>query len=108
MTGSEIKEKLIGNSLVGVTRRGYQVTWFLRNDGVIIGINGTGANRDARDSGVWEITQSGDFCMQWKKWGEGTKGCSKIYMVENELTLCRADGDCGGSFKIVQGNPDKL
>lgn len=61
MTGSEIKEKLICNSLIGVTRRGYQVTWFLRNDGVIIGVNGTGANRDARDSGVWEITQSGDF-----------------------------------------------
>ncbi len=110
MTTSEMKQKLTGNSLDGVTNRGYQVTWFLRNDGAIMGVNGTGANRNARDSGIWEVTEEAGFCTQWTKWGDGEKQCSKkLYMVGNELKMCRADGSCGsGSFKIVQGNPDKL
>lgn len=66
MTASEMKEKLIEIAW-WVSNGGYQVTWFLRNDGVIIGVNGSGAGRNARDSGVWEITQNGDFCTQWKK-----------------------------------------
>lgn len=108
MTALEIKEKLTGNSLVGVTGKGYQVTWFLRQNGTIEGINGTGAARNSRDSGVWDTGPNGDFCTQWKNWGEGKKGCYKLYLVGNDIRTCRSDGNCSGQFKIVQGNPDHL
>ena len=103
MTASEMKEKLTGNSLVGTSRGGYDVTWFLRPNGTVAGVN----HRGGSDSGIWEITQDGFFCTQWTRWGT-TKGCFKLYVVGDKVTMCRADGDCGGSFKIVQGNPDKL
>lgn len=73
MTALEIKEKLAGNSLVGVTGKGYQVTWFLRQNGTIEGINGTGAARNSRDSGVWDTGPNGDFCTQWKNWEKARK-----------------------------------
>ena len=103
MTSSEMKEKLTGNSLVGTSRGGYDVTWFLRENGTLAGVNHGGGS----DSGVWEITQDGSFCTQWTRWGT-TKGCFKLYIVGDKMAMCRVDGDCGGSFKIVQGNPDKL
>ena len=100
MSTSEIKQKFTENSLVGVTGSGYQVTWFLRKDGGIIGVNGTGANRNARDSGVWEVTEESGFCTQWTQWGDGKKQCSKkIYMIGDQIKMCRADGHCSsGGF----------
>jgi hypothetical protein len=108
MTAQHIQQQLVGHSLVGVTGRGYEVTWFIRPDGVIKGINGKGTTANSRDSGTWEVTPDGDFCTRWPVWGQGTKGCMKFYIVGDVIRACRTDGNCAGRFTRVPGNPAQL
>lgn len=101
MSAAEIKEKLVGNSLVGTSSGGHSVTWFIRQEGTVSGIN---ANSGRGDSGTWKISQDDALCTQWSRWGSE---CSKVYFMENKIRLCSSSGSCG-KFEIVQGNPENL
>jgi len=61
------------------------------------------------DQGTWEIIDDGQFCRQWKNFGDGKQTCFIFFAKMGEYEYWHADGSrMLGIFKLRLGNPENL
>jgi len=59
------------------------------------------------DSGTWTITDAGQYCRQWSRWGNKALDCFHIYRLDNnKLLLQSADDPYYSIVKFREGNPE--
>ncbi len=108
LNAEDVRQVLTGNSISG---RGEKREWNIYyQDGTMLG-HSWGDGRDEKDNGVWNITESGEYCRTWKvKWGGGKKRCSKIYKTgEDELVfLSTDDSNSHDTATVTPGNTFNL
>ena len=109
LTGEEIKELLVGSSVVGSTQDIY-------TGGAIFGSNYTifypsygkfrGSLGYATDQGVWSV-RGNIYCRTWDNWLDNEETCYRFYKKGNKVIKVALSG-----FIRVQtlkpGNPDNL
>jgi hypothetical protein len=112
LTAAEVRALLTGNTLDGETRlarfrssevRSFQV--HLRADGTLTLRNFEGNT----DEGVWEVTDGGLFCNQYRHTRRGMHRC---YSVQQEgdayLLIDTESGSASTVFTVRAGNPEGL
>ena len=109
MTGAEIREAFVGNSLNGTAKDGSTFYTYYPDQETLRGIWTKGAALD-RDSGSWSVTEDGVYCSTWKVLRDGAEKCWRIYLgADGELTWFLPDGtNDDDDSRLVPGNPGGL
>lgn len=102
LTGEEIKEKIIGNSVSGPTKDGPYTVHF-PGYGQVQGVRSS----NYKDRGTWRV-QDDLMCIRWDNWWGNAERCWDVFLTGNTVTWIRPDGSFSDSAELVEGNPAGL
>ncbi len=102
LTNEKIKELLTGNTVVGVSRNGYDYTVFYPAYGKMLGEL---SNLES-DEGVWSVKDN-MYCRAWNNWLYAEAHCSKVYKRGNQILKLHSDGYIAVQT-LKPGNPENL
>jgi len=105
LTGDEIKAKLIGNSVTGVSvNAGVSFTVYYPVYGEIRGEAGPWGI--FTDEGIWAI-KDGLYCVTWNKWSD-EELCFSVYLDGDFISWVKPGGILLSIDTFVSGNPAGL
>lgn len=95
----EIRQLLAGNTLKGISSRGFDFT-------VVYNAKGAAkiTSNKYNETGKWWTEGTNKYCTQWPTVRDGAKGCRRIYKIGNEYQMVRTDGSKSSRFTIVKGS----
>lgn len=99
LNSEEMKQALVGNSVVGDNWDGPFVVYFP----VYGEIRGLRASH-YKDVGTWRGEEDA-FCAAWDNWWGSVERCWGIYLEGDKVSWIRADSDTPDVARIVEGNP---
>lgn len=102
LTGEEIKQRVLGNSVSGTTRDGPYTVYF-PDYGEVLGVR----SFNYKDRGTWQV--KGDMmCIHWDNWWGNVERCWDIFLKGRKITWIQPNGGSSDSAKLVNGNPAGL
>lgn len=99
ISASEIRQLLAGNTLKGITSRGFEFSVFYSANGAA-----KVKSKKYDETGKWWTEGTNKYCTQWPTVRDGAKGCRRFYKVGNEYQMVKMDGSEGSRFTIVKGS----
>jgi hypothetical protein len=99
LNAEEMKQALVGNSVVGANWDGPFVVYFPVY-GEIRGLRAA----HYKDVGTWRGEEDA-FCADWDNWWGSVERCWGIYLEGDTISWIRADSDTPTEAEIVEGNP---
>jgi hypothetical protein len=75
MTATDIQNLISGNTESGISKKGSKYLIYYNPNGTMLGRATSKTNTEYKDSGVWEIWDSDQLCITWKKWLNHKQHC---------------------------------